>query len=160
MKAKDLFAWHYRHFALFLKYQKTVFSFHPSLYLYSQALQNERMKAPFRFVPSSYFQRAEILTKSKGVLIISTCSIIQMNCMFWQTQAVRFFKTYSSLWKLPVGNPATAALLLLCYAPVVLKLHAYSQTNADGQEDECPPVIGKKALVNVLIFVNPSCVHS
>jgi hypothetical protein len=52
MKAEYLFAWHYRNFALFLKYQKTVFPFHPSLSLYSSALTNERMKAPFCFVPS------------------------------------------------------------------------------------------------------------
>jgi len=35
-----------------LKYQKTVFFIHPSLSLYSSALPNERMKAPFHFVPS------------------------------------------------------------------------------------------------------------
>jgi len=52
MKAEDLFTWHYRNFTLFLKYQKTVFPFHPSLSLYSSALTNERMKAPFCFVPS------------------------------------------------------------------------------------------------------------
>ena len=52
MKAEDLFTWHYRNFALFLKYQKTVFFIHPSLFLYSSALPNERMKAPFRFLPS------------------------------------------------------------------------------------------------------------
>jgi len=52
MKAEDLFAWHYRNFALFLKHQKNVFFIHPSLPLYSSALPNERMKAPFRFLPS------------------------------------------------------------------------------------------------------------
>ena len=52
MKAEDLFTWHYRNFALILKYQKTVFPLHPSLYLYSSALPNERMKAPVRFLPS------------------------------------------------------------------------------------------------------------
>jgi len=52
MKAKDLFIWHYRNFALLLKYQKTVFPIHPSLYLYSSALPNERMKATVRFLPS------------------------------------------------------------------------------------------------------------
>ena len=52
IKAEDLFTWHHRNFALFLKYQKTVFSLHPSLYLYSSALPNERMKATFRFLPS------------------------------------------------------------------------------------------------------------
>ena len=54
MKAEDLFTWHYRNFALILKYQKTVFPLHPSLYLYSSALPNERMKASVRFVPSLY----------------------------------------------------------------------------------------------------------
>jgi hypothetical protein len=52
MKAENLFTWHHRNFTLSLKYQKTVFSLHPSLYLYSSALPNERMKAPFRFLPS------------------------------------------------------------------------------------------------------------
>jgi hypothetical protein len=52
MKARNLFAGYYRNFTLFLKYQKTVFFIHPSLYLYSSALPNERMKAPFRFLPS------------------------------------------------------------------------------------------------------------
>jgi hypothetical protein len=80
--------------------------------------------------------------------------------MFWLNQTVRFIKTYSSLWRLPVGNLNTAALLLLCCAPVVLKLPAYSQANAGGQEYECPPVIGKTDLVNVLIFVHPSLVHT
>jgi hypothetical protein len=94
-----------------------------------------------------------------GVLIISTCSITQMDCMCWETQTVRFIKTYSSLWRLPVGNPATTALLLLCYTPVVRELPAYSWANAGGQKDNCPSVIGKKDFVNVLIFVQPSFVH-
>ena len=54
MKAEDLFAWHIEIISYILKYQKTVFFIHPSLSLYSSALPNERMKAPFRFVPSLY----------------------------------------------------------------------------------------------------------
>jgi hypothetical protein len=121
---------------------------------------NEWMLQIFHLPSPSYFQRAEILTKSMGILIISTCSITQMNCMFWQTQTVRFIKTYSSLWRLLACNLITTALLLLHYAPVVLKLPACSQANAGGQQDECPPVIGKKDLVNVLIFVYPSFIHT
>jgi hypothetical protein len=52
MKVEDLFTGHHRNFTRSLKYQKTIFSLHPSLSLYSSALPNERMKAPFRFLPS------------------------------------------------------------------------------------------------------------
>ena len=51
MKAEYLFAWHIEIIPYILKYQKTVFFIHPSLFLYSSALPNERMKAPFRFSP-------------------------------------------------------------------------------------------------------------
>ena len=44
---------------------------------------NEWRLQIFHLPSLSYFQRAEILTKSMGILIISTCSITQMNCMFW-----------------------------------------------------------------------------
>jgi len=94
---------------------------------------NEWRLQIFHLPSLSYFPRAEVLTKSKGILILSTCSIAQMNCMFWLTQTVRFIKIYSSLWRLLVGNPATTALLLLCYAPVVRELPAGSWTNAGGQ---------------------------
>ena len=44
---------------------------------------NEWRLQIFHLPSPSYFQEAEILTKSIGVLIISTCSITQMNCMCW-----------------------------------------------------------------------------
>ena len=60
------------------------------------ALRVNEWRLQISYMPSpSYFQEAEILTKSMGVLIISTCSVTQMNCMCWQTQTIRFIKTYS-----------------------------------------------------------------